>query len=302
LKYAQGVKLSIGPNNFFQEQVINDEDRSGFDEAIRLAKNSDLVIMSLGETAYMSGEGRSRADIGLPGLQQELLKEIEAVNPNIVLVLMNGRPLDLSWKDENLPAIVEAWHLGQRAGTAIAETLIGKNNPSGKLTMSFPRDVGQLPIYYNHKVTGRPSTAPGQVFYSHYTDLDNSPLYPFGFGLSYSTFEYGEIRLSQNTMIDSEEITASITIKNTSKINGKEIVQLYIQDLVAEETPVVKSLKAFQKVDIKAGDSFDVEFNITKEMLSYYKSNGDLIAEKGEFKVSIGKNSTVENSQIITLK
>ncbi|MGM0580406.1 MAG: glycoside hydrolase family 3 N-terminal domain-containing protein [Bacteroidota bacterium] len=154
LKYAEGVKLSIGPNNFFEEQEINKNDRSGIEEAKQLARNSDLVIMALGETAYMSGEGRSRADITLPGLQKELLKEIHAINPNIVLVLMNGRPLDLSWEDENIPAIVEAWHLGQRAGTAVAETLIGKNNPSGKLTMSFPREVGQLPIYYNHKVTG----------------------------------------------------------------------------------------------------------------------------------------------------
>ncbi|RUA33601.1 MAG: beta-glucosidase BglX [Bacteroidetes bacterium] len=302
LKYAEGVKLSVGPNNFFQEQVINKEDRSGFQEAKQLAKNSDLVLMALGETAYMSGEGRSRADITLPGLQKELLKEIHAINPNIVLVLMNGRPLDLSWEDENIPAIVEAWHLGQRAGTAIAETLVGDNNPSGKLTMSFPRHVGQLPIYYNHKITGRPSTAPGQVFYVHHTDVENSPLYPFGYGLSYSDFEYGDIELSNNSLSKDESITASITVKNTSSRDGQEVVQLYIQDLVAEETPMVKSLKGFKKVKIKAGESVKVEFSITKEMLSYYISNGDLSLEKGAFNVFIGKDASVKSHKKIELE
>jgi len=302
IKYAEGVKLSIGSNNFFQEQEINKDDRSGFEEAKKLAKNSDLVIMALGETAYMSGEGRSRADIGLPGLQKELLKEIHAINPNIVLVLMNGRPLELSWEDENIPAIVEAWHLGQRAGTAIAETLMGKNNPSGKLSMSFPRHVGQLPIYYNHKVTGRPSTSPGQVFYTHHTDVDNSPLYPFGYGLSYSTFEYGPISLSKNALTSNESITASIEVTNTSERDGKEVVQLYVQDLVAEETPVVKSLKAFQKVKVKAGQSVKVEFTINKEMLSYYKSNGELALGKGKFHIFIGSNSTIEKYQEIILE
>jgi beta-glucosidase len=302
LNYAQGVTLSTGPNNFFQEQVINYKDRSGFEEALSLARKSDLVIMALGETAYMSGEGRSRADIGLPGLQQELLKEIHKVNPNIVLVLMNGRPLELAWEDENIPAIVEAWHLGQRAGTAIAQTLVGDNNPSGKLTMSFPRHVGQLPIYYNHKVTGRPSTAPGQVFYSHYTDMENAPLYPFGYGLSYSTFEYGEIELSKSSLTEHETITASVVVKNTSDNDGKEIVQLYIQDLVAEETPVVKSLKAFRKIEIKAGKSVQIDFLIDRNMLSYYKSNGDLSLEKGGFKLFIGQNSSVKDYKEFELK
>ncbi|HET8859194.1 beta-glucosidase BglX [Marivirga sp.] len=302
LNYAEGVKLSIGPNNFFQEQVINEEDRSGFQEAKLLAQNSDLVIMALGETAYMSGEGRSRANIGLPGLQKELLKEIEAINPNIVLVLMNGRPLELTWENEHIPVILEAWHLGQRAGTAIAETLIGKNNPSGKLTMSFPRHVGQLPIYYNHKTTGRPSTAPGQVFYSHHTDVDNSPLYPFGYGLSYSEFEYSEVELSQKSMTEEDSITVSLSVTNISEIDGQEIVQLYIQDLVAEETPPVKSLKAFQKLKIKAGESVKINFTIQKDMLSYYKSNGEVALEKGKFKVYVGANSTVQNHKEFSLK
>lgn len=302
LTYAEGVKLSIGPNNFFQEQIINQDDRSGFEEAKSVADNADLVIMALGETAYMSGEGRSRAAIDLPGLQTELLKEIHAINPNIVLVLMNGRPLELSWEDENIPAIIEAWHLGQRAGTAIAETLTGKNNPSGKLTMSFPRHLGQLPIYYNHKITGRPSTAPGQVFYSHHTDVVNSPLYPFGYGMSYSTFEYGEIELSANSLSEDETIKASTTIKNTSDRDGHEIVQLYMQDLVAEETPMVRSLKAFKKVEVKSGESVKVEFIINKDMLSYYKSNGDLSLEKGAFKVFIGENASVEDHKEFELR
>ncbi|MGM0582812.1 MAG: fibronectin type III-like domain-contianing protein, partial [Bacteroidota bacterium] len=174
--------------------------------------------------------------------------------------------------------------------------------PSGKLTMSFPREVGQLPIYYNHKVTGRPSTAPGQVFYTHHTDVDNSPLYPFGYGLSYSSYEYGEIKLSKDVLSEDGSITASVSIKNTSETDGKEIVQLYIQDLVAEETPMVKSLKAFKKVEIKAGESEKVEFTITSDMLSYYKSDGNKVMEPGAFNVFICEHSSVSNHKKIELK
>ncbi|MGB0525963.1 MAG: glycoside hydrolase family 3 N-terminal domain-containing protein, partial [Flammeovirgaceae bacterium] len=193
LSYAEGCKLSLGPNVFYQQMKVNQDDRSGFAQAIAQAQKAETVIMVLGETAYMSGEGRSRSELGLPGVQLDLLKAVYQVNKNIILVLMNGRPLAITWEAEHIPAILETWHLGAQAGHAIADVLTGKYNPSGKLPMSFPRNAGQAPIYYNHKITGRPApNNPGEVFYSHFTDVDNSPLYPFGYGLSYSTFDYSE--------------------------------------------------------------------------------------------------------------
>ena len=179
--FEQGCKLSIGENNFHEELKINESDTSGFMDAIDLAKRCDIVVMALGETAYMSGEGRSRSKIGLPGLQLKLLKEVFKVNKNVVLVLMNGRPLTIPWEAQNIPAILEAWHGGSKAGAAIADILVGNYNPSGKLTMSFPKNVGQIPIYYNKKNTGRPSSGPNQVFYTHHTDVDNEPLYPVSY-------------------------------------------------------------------------------------------------------------------------
>jgi beta-glucosidase len=291
IEYAEGCKLSIGPNNFFEEVVVEKSDRSGFAKAIALAKKSDVVIMALGETAYMSGEGRSRADIGLPGLQLELLQEVYKVNKNVVLVLMNGRPLSIPWEDEHIPAIVETWHLGSMAGNAIADVLIGNYNPSGKLPMSFPRFVGQLPIYYNHKNTGRPSASPGQVFYTHHTDIQNDPLYPFGFGLSYSNFEYGAIQLSTDILQPDESIVAKISVSNKSEIDGEEVVQLYIQDVVGSITRSIKELKAFQKVFIKAGGVNEIVFKISSEDLKYYRKDLTYGIEPGTFNLFIGSNS-----------
>ncbi len=291
ITYAEGCKLSVGPNNFFEEVVVEEKDKSSFLEAKKIAQNADVVLMVLGETAYMSGEARSRADIGLPGLQLELLQEVYKVNKNIVLVLMNGRPLAIPWEAEHIPAIIETWHLGSEAGNAIADVLTGKYNPSGKLPITFPRTVGQLPIYYNHKVTGRPASDNGQVFYTHHTDVENTPLYPFGFGLSYSKFEYSNLSLSHKQLTKDEILTVSITVKNTSKTAGTEVVQLYIQDMVGSITRPVKELKGFKKTHIEPGEVLIVRFDISTYDLAFYRKDFTYGIELGKFKVFIGGNS-----------
>jgi beta-glucosidase len=291
VSYAEGCKLSIGSNNFFQELEIEKSDRSGFEEARKVAEESDIVIMVVGETAYMSGEGRSRSQIGLPGLQLELLKEVYKVNKNIVLVLMNGRPLTLTWEDENIPAIIETWHLGSEAGNAISDVLLGKYNPSGKLPMTFPRSVGQLPIYYNYKNTGRPATSPGQVFYTHHGDINNSPLYPFGYGLSYTKFTYNNLRLSDNRLLRNDSIIISVDVTNAGKWDGEEVVQLYIQDEVGSITRPVKELKDFKKLFFKVGEQKVITFTISAEDLSFYRKDFSYGVEPGNFNVFIGGNS-----------
>lgn len=300
ITYAEGCKLSIGANNFFNEVEIEKEDRSGFQEAINVARAAEVVIMNLGETAYMSGEARSRSEIGLPGLQLELLQEVYKVNKNIILVLMNGRPLTIPWEAENVPAIVEAWHLGSMAGHSIADVLTGKYNPSGKLPITFPRSVGQIPTYYNHKMTGRPSTDPGMVFYSHNMDIENSPQYPFGYGLSYSTFEYSEPTIDKAEMTKGGKVNVSVEVKNTSKVDGEEVVQLYIRDVVGSITRPVKELKGFKKVMIKAGESVKVDFEIGEEDLAYYRKDLTFGTEPGDYEVFVGTNS--QDLQMVTFK
>ena len=291
ITFAKGCELSVGNNNFFEELKINNSDYSGFKQAVDLARKSEIVVMALGEPAYMSGEGRSRSNIDLPGVQLELLKEIYKVNKNIVLVLMNGRPLTIPWEYKNIPAIVEAWHCGSRSGDAIAQILIGDYNPSGKLTMSFPRNVGQVPIYYNKKTTGRPSSGPNQVFYVHHSDVDNDPLFPFGYGLSYTQFQYSEMKISSNEIHMKDTLTVKIKVQNIGNFSGEEIVQLYITDEFASVTLPEIELKGFQKISLAVGESKQVEFNITKEDLSFYNKLNVFIAEPGSFKVGLGTNS-----------
>ena len=288
-KYAEGVKLSIGPNTFHNELQINETDRSQFQEAIELAKNSEVVLMVLGEHSYHSGEGRSRANIGLPGLQQELLEEVYAVNPNIVLVLMTGRPLVLNWAEENVPAILNTWQLGTEAGNAIADVLVGDYNPSGKLPMSFPRSVSQIPIYYNHLSTGRPGPK-AEVFWSHYMDEKNSPLYPFGYGLSYTSFEYSDLTVSNTYNVDGQ-VKVSISLRNTGDVTGKEVSQLYIRDKVASVARPVRELKGFQLTELTPGESQVVEFILTKDELGFINNQGDYIVEPGDFDVFVGGSS-----------
>lgn len=290
--YVKGADLSVGETKFVSETKINTTDKSGFPAAITAAQQSDVVIMVLGENGFQTGEGRSRTSLDLPGVQQELLEAVFKVNKNIVLVLNNGRPLTIVWADENIPAIVEAWHLGSQSGNAIAQVLYGDYNPSGKLPMTFPRNVGQVPIYYNYKNTGRPTmNEPDSVFWSHYIDEKNTPLYPFGYGMSYSKFDYSNLQLSENTFSKDEKLQVSVTVKNSGKVPGKEVVQMYIRDLVGTITRPVKELKGFEMVLLQAGESKTVRFTIDKKTIEFFTANQIWEAEPGDFKVFIGTNS-----------
>ena len=292
LTYSKGADVTIGRTQFVWETKINTTDKSGFAEAIALAKQVDVVVMVLGEHGLQTGEGRSRTEIGLPGVQQELLEAIFNVNPNIVLVLNNGRPLTIPWADAHIPAIVEAWHLGTQSGNAIAQVLYGDYNPSGKLPMTFPRTIGQVPIYYNYKNTGRPTmNEPESVFWSHYSDEKNTPLYPFGYGLSYSKFDYSNLKLSNNTFSKNGEIQVSVTLKNSGKVTGKEVVQLYIRDLIGSTTRPVKELKGFEMVELLSNESKTVTFTINEKTIEFFTANSKWEAESGDFKVFVGGSS-----------
>ncbi len=294
--YADGVTVQIGDAAFDLPVIINTDDREGIDEAVTAAREAEKVVLVLGETARQTGEGRSRTDLGLPGLQQELLEAVWAVNKNIVLVVMSGRPLVLSWADANLPAIVQAWHLGHRSGQAITEILTGQENPSGKLPMSFPRTVGQLPLYYNHLSTGRPNRRE-QVVWAHYSDIENSPLYPFGYGLSYSTFAYSDLRISDQ----SDHVSVEVSVVNESEIDGEEVVQLYIRDRVASVARPIRELKAFEKTLIKAGERRTIKMKLGTKDLGFYGPNGDFRLEPGEFDIFVGGNSQATLSGTIRL-
>lgn len=292
ITYEKGADVALGEPRFMLETKINTTDKSGFEKAIAAAKQADVVIMVLGEHGLQSGEGRSRSDITLPGVQQELLEAVYKANPNIVLVLQNGRPLAIPWAAKNIPAIVEAWHLGTQSGHAIAQVLYGDYNPSGKLPMTFPRNVGQLPIYYNYKNTGRPSTDnPESVFWSHYTDIENTPLYPFGYGLSYSKFEYSNLKLDTKTLHKNGKIKVSVDVKNNSTVDGKEVVQLYIRDLIASATRPVRELKGFELTEIKAGQTKTVTFTINEKTIEFYSARKIWEAEPGDFQLFVGGSS-----------
>lgn len=292
LTYKKGADVAIGTTLFVKETKINTTDKSEFAEAIEAAKNADVVVMVLGEHGLQSGEGRSRADIGLPGVQQDLLEEIYNVNKNIVLVLNNGRPLAIPWAAQNVPAIVEAWQLGTQSGNAIAQVLYGDYNPSGKLPVTFPRSVGQLPLYYNHLSTGRPSTNdPESVFWSHYIDEKTTPQFPFGYGLSYSKFEYSDLKISAESFSKNGKLTASIQVKNNSSIAGKEVIQMYIRDLFGSISRPVKELKDFQLVAFEPYETKTIQFEINEKTITFFTANKIWEAEKGDFKLFIGGNS-----------
>ena len=287
LEYAKGADLYKGTPNFGSPVNINVSDKSEFPAAIELAKKSDVVILVVGENAYQSGEGRSRAYLGLPGVQEELMEEIYKVNPNIVLVLMNGRPLTITWANDHVPAILETWQLGSQCGNAIAQVIYGDYNPGGKLPMSFPRTVGQVPIYYNHFSTGRPGPS-FSVTWSHYNDESNQPLYPFGYGLSYTTFDYNDLKVDAS---NNKSIKVQATVKNTGSMAGEEVVQLYIRDKVGSVVRPVKELKGFEKIMLSAGESKVVSFTLTPNELGFYDNNGNFIVEPGDFDVWVGTNS-----------
>ncbi|RAJ16424.1 beta-glucosidase BglX [Olleya aquimaris] len=299
--YTKGADVSIGKEEFAFEIKVNTTDKSGFSKAIQTAKQADVVVMVLGEHGFMSGEGRSRTDLGLPGVQQELLEAVYKVNKNIVLVLNNGRPLTITWADKNIPAIVEAWQLGTQSGHAIAQVLYGDYNPSGKLPMTFPRNVGQVPIYYNYKNTGRP-VLPGEdvVFWSHFQDEKNDPLYVFGHGLSYTSFDYSNLKVD-NTFSNNNTVTVSVDLTNSGKVKGKEVVQLYIRDLYASVTRPVKELKGFELVELEPGETKKIQLTLTKDELGFFNNQGEFIVEDGDFEVYIGGSSKTTLQDKFTL-
>jgi beta-glucosidase len=291
LTFEKGADLLSQKATFLTETVFNTTDKSGFEAAKTAAKNADVVVMVLGEYGFQSGEARSRTDLNLPGVQQELLEEIYKVNPNIVLVLNNGRPLSIPWAAQNVPAIVEAWHLGTQTGNAVAQVLYGDYNPSGKLTMSFPRNVGQVPIYYNKYSTGRPIDSDKNVFWSHYMDVEKTPQFPFGFGLSYTTFNYKNLKLNKTAFAKGEKIQVSVDVTNTGNYDGKEVVQLYINDPVASIVRPLKELKGFELVALKKGETKTIQFTLTEKELGFYDNEGKYLVEPGLFNIMVGWNS-----------
>ena len=262
-------------------------------EAVEIAKKADVIVAALGEASEMSGECSSRSDIGVPQAQKDLLVELKKTGKPIVLVLFTGRPLVLNQETEIADAILNVWFPGSEAGYAISDVLFGKVNPSGKLPMSFPRSVGQIPLYYNYKNTGRPESEEDKFekFKSVYLDIPNSPLYPFGYGLSYTTFNYSDISLNSSKLQGDQTLKASVTLTNTGKYDGSEIVQLYIRDVIGSITRPVKELKGFQKIMLKTGESKTVTFDITPEDLKFYNSDLKYDWESGDFEIKIGGNS-----------
>ena len=263
------------------------------DEAVNASKNADVIVAALGESAEMSGECSSRSNIEIPQVQKDLLAALLKTGKPVVIVLFTGRPLAIKKENETVPAILNVWFGGSEAGFAIADVLFGDVNPSGKLSTTFPQNIGQVPIYYNHKNTGRPLEEGKwfQKFRSNYLDVSNDPVYPFGYGLSYSNFYYSEVKISSNILKVGQTITASVIVTNNSKVDGKEVVQLYTRDLVGSITRPVKELKGFQKIELKAGESKTVEFKISVNDLKFYNSDLKFVAEPGDFKVFIGGNS-----------
>ena len=269
---------------------IEGTDQSGFAEALRISQTADVIIAVVGESKEMSGEASSRATISLPGVQEEFVKQLVATGKPVIVILMNGRPLTISWIAENVTALVEAWWLGTQAGPAIGDVLFGDYNPSAKLTMSFPRVVGQIPIYYNQKNTGRPYD-PNTKWNSRYQDVVNAPQFPFGYGLSYTSFKYDSMQILQKEFTFKDTIEASVKITNTGKRSGEEIVQLYVRDLVGSVTRPVKELKGFEKIKLGVGESKNVIFKLTTKDLAFYTADMTFKAEPGVFWIMVGPDS-----------
>lgn len=291
----EGLQNKIGKNTkllYAQGCKIEGEDRSGFAEAIETAKKADVVIMSIGEKRDMSGEAKSRSNINIPGVQEDLVKAIHATGKPVVVLVNAGRPLVFNWTADNIPAILYTWWLGSEAGNAIADVLVGDVNPSAKIPMTFPREVGQIPIYYSYLKTGRPAECDTCNFYrTAYIDLPVSPKFAFGHGLSYTTFEYRDLKLSQSKINRSEKIEVSFNISNTGKYDGEEVTQLYLRDKVGSIVRPVKELKDFQKVMIKVGETKQIKFIIDNEKLCFYDKDLDYKSEAGEFDLMIGSSS-----------
>jgi beta-glucosidase len=271
---------------------ITSTDKSGFKEAIDVANQSDVILLSVGERYDMSGEAKSRSSLGLPGVQEDLIKELQKTGKPVVVLINAGRPLVFNWTADNMPTIVYTWWLGSEAGNAIADVLFGDYNPSGKLPMTFPRAEGQIPIYYNHLNTGRPAkNEDDHVYVSAYTDLQNTPKFPFGYGLSYTTFGYSDLKLSKPAIRKGETLEVSLTVANTGNVAGEEVVQLYLRDKFATIVRPVKELKDFRKIKLEPGERKTITFTINDDKLAFYHSDLELKSEAGEFELMIGSSS-----------
>jgi beta-glucosidase len=288
--FAKGPDYVSNKRGFRTELEFNTTNRAGMNKAISAAARAKVVVIALGEDCFQTGEGRSQTEISLKGFQQELLENIYKVNKNIVVVLMNGRPVEINWMAEHVPAILETWFLGSESGNAIADVLFGDYNPAGKLPVTFSRAVGQEPLYYNHLSTGRAARTE-MVFWSHYTDESNLPLYPFGYGLSYTTFSYSNLQLSSETLTTDGKLTIKATIKNTGSRAGEEVVQLYIRDLVGSISRPVKELKGFKKIKLNAGEKREVTFELSGKDLEFFGAGNCWETEPGEYKLWVGTNS-----------
>jgi beta-glucosidase len=297
-----GIKAKVSTAtkiNYAKGCDIDGDATNGIDEAVRAARKSDVVIVAVGESADMSGEASSRASLDLPGRQLDLVKALQATGKPVVVVLMNGRPLTINWIAQNAPAILETWFGGTQAGNAIADVLFGDVNPGGKLPVTFPRAVGQEPLYYNHMNTGRPPDASNK-YSSKYLDVPWTPLFPFGYGLSYTQFQISNLRLSQRTIRPDGRLTVSVDVTNTGKRAGDEVVQLYIRDVAASVTRPVRELKGFQRVTLRPGEKRMVEFTLTPALLGLYNREMRFVVEPGEFKVMVGTSSADEHELVAT--
>ena len=292
----EGMQKQAGQTKLIYAQGcgITDLSHKGFADAVAAAKDADLVVMAMGEAPDMTGEAKSKSNIHLPGIQEELIKEIKATGKPVVVLLMAGRPMIFNWTADNVPAILYTWWLGSQGGNAIADVLYGNYNPSGKLPITFPRSEGQIPIYYNHYNTGRPAQSDTDLFYkSAYIDLPNSPRYAFGYGLSYTTFEYKNMKIGQfdPSVKSNKTIPVSFMIRNMGKYAGEETVQLYLRDMVSQPLRPIKELKDFRKVLLQPGEIRRITFNISRDELSFYNDKLERIIQPGTFQVMIGSAS-----------
>lgn len=298
IRQQSGTQATI---TYVEGCKVDGTDKSGFPAAVAAARNADAVVFVMGERWDLTGEAASRSNLDVPGVQTDLLEQLAALPVPVTVVLMNGRPLTLERENALADAILDVWYPGTEGGPAVADALFGDYNPSGKLTMTFPRNVGQIPIYYNSKSTGRPIQG-NEKYTSRYLDTPNTPLYPFGFGLSYTTFQYSKPIVSATTLTDSAPITVSVTVTNTGNYDGEEVVQLYVQDLIGSVTRPVKELKGFRKLMIKKGESVDVKFTLTWADLAFTRKNGTWGTEAGNYKVYVGGNSADVQEGIFALQ
>ncbi|HQV34680.1 MAG TPA: beta-glucosidase BglX [Flavobacterium sp.] len=290
-----GLKNKVGKNTkllYAKGCGVENTSKEGFQEAVDIASQADVVILSIGEAWNMSGEAKSRSNIHLPGVQEDLVKELQKTGKPIVILINAGRPLIFNWIADNMPTIVYTWWLGSEAGNAIADVLFGDYNPSGKLPMTFPREEGQIPIYYNHFNTGRPSVNEDKIYKSAYIDLPNSPKFPFGYGLSYTSFAYSDLKLSKQKMKSNETIEVSFTLTNTGKFIGEEVVQLYLRDKVGSVVRPIVELKDFNKIKLEVGETKTIKFSIDNQKLSFYNEKLVFDSEIGDFDIMIGSSST----------